>query len=58
MATDIFFTEIPLTLKERRKRNRCLVTCLYVTGVVVLCDRSGAFVMLEQWFDTSGVMLQ
>ncbi len=57
MATDIFYTEIPLEGKERRRCNICLVACLCVTGVVVSCDRSGAFVMLEQWFDTSGVML-
>ena len=57
MATDIFYTEIPLTLKERRRRNRCLVACLCVAGVVVLCGGSIAFVMLEQCSDASGAML-
>ena len=51
MATDIFYAEIPLTLKERRRCNICLVACLCVTGVVVLCGGSIAFVMLEQCFD-------
>lgn len=36
MATDIFYTEIPLEGKEKRRRNRCLVACLYVAGVVLL----------------------
>lgn len=57
MATDIFYTEIPLTGKERRRRNICLVACFCVTGVVVFCGRSIAFVMLEQCSDVSGVML-
>ena len=57
MATDIFFAEIPLEGKERRRRNRCLVACLCVAGVVVLCGGSIAFVMLEQCSDASGVML-
>lgn len=57
MATDIFYAEIPLEGKERRRRNRCLVACLCVTRVVVLCDRSGAFVMLEQCFCVAGAML-
>ena len=58
MATDIFYTEIPLAGKEKRRRNRFLVASLCVAGVVVSCDMSGAFVMLEQCFDASGVMLQ
>ena len=53
MATDIFFTGIPLTLKERKKRNICSVACLCVARVVVSCDRSNAFVMLEQCSDAS-----
>jgi hypothetical protein len=57
MATDIFYTEIPLEGKERRRRNRCIVACFCVAGVVVSCDRSIAFVMLEQCSDASGAML-
>lgn len=53
MATDIFYTEIPLAGKEKRRHNRCLVACLCVAGVVVLCGRSIAFVMQEQCFDAS-----
>ena len=57
MATDIFYAEIPLTLKKRRRRNRCFVACLCVAGMVLLCGRSIAFVMLEQCSDVSGAML-
>ena len=53
MATDIFSIEIPLKGKEKRRRNRCLVACLCVAGVVLLCGGSIAFVMPEQWFDAS-----
>ena len=45
MATDIFYTEIPLTLKERRRRNKCLVACLCVAGVVLLCGGSIALMI-------------
>ena len=51
MATDIFYAEIPLEGKERRRRNRCLVACLCVTGVVVLCIGSNALKCREQCFD-------
>ena len=57
MATDIFSTGIPLTGKEKRRHNRCLVACLCVAGVVLLCGGSIAFVMLEQCSDVSGTML-
>ena len=44
MATDIFYTEIPLEGKERMRCNRCLVACLCVARVVLLCGGSIAFV--------------
>ena len=39
-----FSIEIPLKGKERRRRNRCLVACLCVAGVLLLCGGSNALI--------------